>query len=536
MPQPSAYPATDTGELTSDDVRDAPTVVAAARHWAAFVPRDPAWKAAARELPSDARRALLELADAAWKAHWDTRGTSRNAGDDAGLLAASGTYDALAAELDPSDPADCARVRRLIRSGSAIRSPALMEATVARGTEPETKALARVVLAHLDLVQGRHDAAEAALVDVLRAAEPEQHLLRGLAAMSYARICLDMNRDLEALVLARRAGDSAQRAGDIDGALFSRMVEANVLLHLEDWPRLRAAIEDYAAQIDGAPPLLQLRLRGALADISADFAAGEERWEDAIVHRVEAERLWTNTPNAAASVRRRERTEALASLGRGDPDGALREIGRAIEAAARDPWDVLPLSTRRVRVLAAQRSDDVGRAAAEWLDLLEGAAGVSVSHGLVLRAAQDGAAALRMLPEHAEITRRAYRVAASAALVRLAEIERFVREFPDYATPTPEERATIEDFRRRTEEREASLREAVASLLQDEIRAGRWPLESLAADGALVACCAWCGRMRNRGGAWLPMPETLHALPQNVVAMTHAICADCTREVCADVA
>lgn len=409
-----------------------------------------------------------------------------------------------------------------------------MEATAARGAEPETKALARVVLAHLDMVQGRLDAAEAALVNVLRAADPAQHLLRGLAAMSYARLCLDMKRDLEALILARRAGESAHLAGDLDGALFSRLVEANVLLHLEDWPRLGNAIEDYAAQIDRAPRLLQQRLRGGLADISADHAAGEDRWDDAIAHRIEAERLWANTPNAAAAVGRRERAEALASLGRGDPDGALREFDRAIEAAARDPVDALPLATWCVRALAAQRSRDVGLSATKWLDALERAAGVTVAYGFVLRAAQDGAAALRTFPECAEVTRRAYRLAASAALVRLAEIERFVREFPDYATPTPEERATIEDFRRRTEAREESLREAVASLLQDEIRAGRWPLESLAADGALVACCAWCGRIRNRGGAWLPMPETLHALPTEVVGVTHAICADCTRDVCAE--
>lgn len=104
MPQRAAYPATDTGELTSDDVRDAPGVVAAARHWAAFVPRNPAWKADARALPADARRALLELADAAWKSHWDSRGTSRDSGDDAGLLAASGTYDALAANSTRPSP------------------------------------------------------------------------------------------------------------------------------------------------------------------------------------------------------------------------------------------------------------------------------------------------------------------------------------------------------------------------------------------------------------------------------------------------
>ncbi len=120
--------------------------------------------------------------------------------------------------------------------------------------------------------------------------------------------------------------------------------------------------------------------------------------------------------------------------------------------------------------------------------------------------------------------------------VNVAEVERFVREFPAYATPSAEERATIEDFRGRTEAREASLREAVAQLLRDEIRAGRWPLDAIAADGALIASCAWCGRLRNRGGDWLPMPETLHALPHDVVAMTHAICGDCTTQVCAELA
>lgn len=536
MAQPAAYPATDTGELASDDVRDGPAVDVAARHWAAFDPRDPAWKAGARELAPAARRALLELADAAWKNHWDSPGAPRDAGDDTGLRASSATYGALAGDLDPSVPADCARIRRLIRSGGAVQSPALMQATVARGAEPEARALARIVLAYIDVAEGRLDAAEAALVDVLRAAEPGQHLLRGLAAMSYARLCLDSNRDLEAFILARRAGESAERAGDIDGALFSRLVEANVLLHLEDWPRLGIAISTYTAQIEGAPRLLRHRLRCHLTDLSADFAVGEERWDDAIAHRMECERLWANTPNAASAALRRERTQAIVSLCRGDVDGGLREIGRAIDATADDPFAALPLATWRVRALAAHRSEDVGQVATEWLDALEGAAGVTLSHGIVLRAAQDGAAALRTLPEHAELTRRAYRLAAASALVRLAEVERFVREFPDYATPTPDERATIEDFRRRTEEREASLREAVASLLKDEIRAGRWPLESLSADGALVACCAWCGRIRNRGGGWLPMPETLHSLPHDVVEMTHAICAECTQDVCAELA
>lgn len=506
---------------------DAPATTAS-RVWDAFVPRDRAWGASVLALAPADRRELLAIADAAWESHGPRVGEEHA---DRALDAAVAVYGKLHADLEPSDPADCARVARLISAGPAYGYPALMQATIARGADPETAQSARLVEAQRDLVESRFDRAEATYVDVLRIAGDRMPALRASAAVSYARLCLELRRDVEALVLARKGSRACDAVGDRQGALFGRLVETHVLMSLEDWPRLGEAIRSLSADVRSAAPATRRMLVCGVAAISTELALGEERWDDALRLDAEADRLAQETGSLAWSAADRHLVRADVLHGRGDHAGALAEIEAGVALGPDDPWVATFLSTWRVRLQAALGHADLAATAAAWLDALESAVGRTLGSGYVLRVAQLGAEALHARGGHADLARRAYRIAAVAALTRLAEIDGFTREFPDFAAPSPEEIATIADHRRRVADREGALRSAVAHLLTDEVLSGRWPLSHLAAEGDHVACCAWCGRLRSRAGAWLEMPETLASLPHEAVDLTHAICPDCTATV-----
>ncbi|MCE9637983.1 MAG: hypothetical protein K8T90_19965 [Planctomycetes bacterium] len=496
--------------------------------WDAFVPRMPSWGESVRRLDIADRRELLARADAEWATH------SPHVGEpdaDRALLAVMGVYSSLHADLEPADALDCARIGRLISAGPAYGYEALMRATIERAADKEVAQSARLVEAQRDLVNSDFGRAEATYVDVLRIAGDRMPALRGSAAVSYARLCLELRRDVEALVLARRGSQACDAAGDRQGALFGRLVETHVLMSLEDWPRLGVAIRALDADLGSAPPATRRSLACGVVAISTEFALGEKRWDDAIRLDLESDRLAREMKSLAWSAADRHLVAAEVHFGRGEPAAALAEIEAGIALPTDDAWVTTFLATWRVRLKAALGHEDLGEIAATWIDDLESAVGRTLGPGYALRVAQQGAAALHAAGGHPDLARRAYRIAASAALTRIAEIDRFTNEFPEYAMPTREELETIGDHRRRTEDREGALRSAVAQLLTDEISSGRWPLDILAPEGSHVACCAWCGRLRNRSGAWMPMPETLATLPHDVVDLTHAICQDCARKL-----
>ncbi|MCG3133356.1 MAG: hypothetical protein HMLKMBBP_00501 [Planctomycetes bacterium] len=488
--------------------------------WDAGALRRPGWGASLRALPPEDRRALLARADAAY------------GGPEPGHGIALLVYTAARHDLDPGCAADCARMARVIAEGPAMTCADVLPAMVERAVDRELAECARIVLAQRDLVAGDLAKAEEAYVRGMRMSVGRWPVLRANAAAGYARFCLDAGRDVEALVLSRRAADASEALGDAFGAAFARLVEAHVLRNLEDWPRLSTLLDRIRAET----PLLPLHGRALMTfgvlPISADLALGEGRLDDAVRWIREAERA-AKTYEANAW-RDADVNHVLGdvALRRGLFGEALAEYEAALPALADCDDMRLDVATGRVRAMAALGHPGTADAAAAWLADLEAVFVRGSAYGIVFRAATAGGRALAATGRHDDLSRAAYRLAASAALARLREIEAFVTAFPEYASPTAEERDIVLAHRARTESHAEALRTAVAALLEEEIAAGRTPLASLTPPTGLVASCAWCSRLRNLDGAWLHLPESLPSLPEGAVLVTHAICGECSASVC----
>ncbi len=344
---------------------------------------------------------------------------------------------------------------------------------------------------------------------------------------NYARLCLEQRRDLEALVLARRGAESSAVLGDHLGKAYGRLVEAYVLSQLEDWPRLRALCARLPWIIAALPPHHRPRIEYGLHGVQAELAVGEGRPEDAFREQQLADRLAKEMNDPSWSPRDYERISAQAYAAMGRDRDSYEAAERGLALGPPDDVAGLVLATLRVRSGARLGVPGLRDHVHAWLAALEGTPDRPLGPGLRLVQGHLGADALLAAGGFADEARLAYRLAATAMLQRLRELSVFARDLRDVARPTPIEMAILDDHRRRTEAREAALRAAVSRLLADEVRAGRWPLTSLAPAGGMVCSCAWCGRLRAPDGTWHPLPATLSRFPSDVVPVTHGVCQDC---------
>jgi len=130
---------------------------------------------------------------------------------------------------------------------------------------------------------------------------------------------------------------------------------------------------------------------------------------------------------------------------------------------------------------------------------------------------------------HAELAARGYRTAADAALARLAEIERALRDLGDLVAPDADDREALAGYRVGFWRRHGQVLGALAQSLAAAARRGeRPPWADLSADG-LVAVCAWCRSLRAPDGRWLPIGHFV--LTVDTLAVTHGICDPCFERV-----
>ena len=489
--------------------------------WAGTADPSAAWRAAVQQAPPETRDALLARADAAWS-H-----------DPIAKRHASVVYRALESHLVPSDPVDCLRIRHLLDEGSVMSLERLMIVTEHQAADPEVRHLASLVLGQWDLVRGNAARCERRYLDALEAGNGRWPALVAAAYANYARLCLEQRRDLEALVLARRGAEASAVLGDHLGKAYGRLVEAYVLSQLEDWPRLRALCGRLPWIIAALPPHHRARIEYGLHGVQAELAIGEGRPADAFREQEAADRIAKELGEPSWSPRDSERIAAQAHAAMGRDREAFDAAERGLALGPPDDVVGLVLSTLRVRSGARLHVDALPDHVRTWLAALEGTPDRPLGPGLRLVQGHLGADALLAIGGFADEARHAYRLAASAMLQRLRELSVFARDLRDVARPTPLEMSILDDHRRRTEVREAALRAAVSRLLADEVRAGRWPLTSLAPAGGMVCSCAWCGRLRAPDGTWHPLPATLSRFPSDVIPVTHGVCQDCVPSILA---
>lgn len=438
-------------------------------------------------------------------------------------------FESVATCLDPRDAGDGRRIARILWSSRVPAAPCrgFLERVAREADDPALRHVAVLSCAQIAMFGGDVLGADRLVRDVLLASRGTGSRVERTAVLALGKLALQLRREFEALVLSRRAASLMDEAHDVWGGANARLNLCAVYSLIGDVPRLSAALDEIAVRL----PRLLDPVRHAFVSRS--------------VHRRRAEVSLAcgDAAEALASLRAAERVggtlypgelefalhlEAEIEFARDDVDRAAELLTAA--AALGSPTGVRGLRIRAQRVAVDARrgggADAIAGAEALLRDLRssEGVrAGPAARREFALRVARG----VQSLPGAIDVARRAYDLAASAAFDRLIELDGFVREVPESASPSREDLAVIEHYRRRTERSQRVTHAAVARLVADAVMEGRMPAEILPPSGELTCVCAWCQRVRTRGGSWLTVQQFLPLCLDGAIELTHGICEAC---------
>ena len=439
-------------------------------------------------------------------------------------------FGSLALRLDPRDAGDGRRMLRHLTSSLApdpVLAPVL-DRFAAEAGDPEVRGFASLVRAQHAMYAGDLVAADLCVRALLRGVRGSGSRLERLALLSLARLALQMRREFEALVLARRAVREMDAARDPWGSVSGRLTLAAVFSLIGDMPRLSATIEESWPKIDAiVDPTRREFARRSCHVRTAEVL--ESRGEhDAALGALRAREYVPGNPYPG------ERyhaciLEADVRFTLGQFDRAAERLDDAARSTSPSDRRGLRVRTRRLRLDVCRGA---GTAEADAEVLLEDLTG---EPGLGAAVRRDFAllvgATLGPIPGGMSVARRAYDIAATASFERLGELDRFVRDVPESAAPTTDDLAVLEEFRRRTLESQRETHEAVARLLARAAREGRTPAPMLPTGGALTCICAWCQRVRTTDGLWLSIQQFLPLRLEGPIELTHGICTSCMPEL-----
>lgn len=454
----------------------------------------------------------------------------------AGAERAHACYLVLGPTLDPHRAQDQPRIAALLRcASSATAALAPLWEKVAAGENAGAAIQAADRLGTIARRNGDEEAAEAHYGWALRQALAIGGPLAGEVLASNASLAVECGRELEALAYVRQAEPLLADAALPWQRAFLVWIRARIFTLLEDWQRQRKATERFRELAEQGTALQRLRALPELAELEAAWALGTGEPLEALAALERVESGWAalgGLGDGARLVLEAERVQALVMAGR-PGEAAQRARDSLWSAAAEDARTVL----LRLSLLLARRTSGEDCRALEdeseaLLDLLD-----RDRHVQALRPSARRSAATRLagtldpLGACSSLVRRAYDLAASLCVERLLEVERFTRELPELASPCDEDLALLNAHRRRLQERHRSLPAAVSRRLTWALREGHPISQHLPCEDGHVPVCAWCLRLRIRGGRWLTVQQFFPLAPARGLRVTHCICERCAEGV-----
>ncbi len=349
------------------------------------------------------------------------------------------------------------------------------------------------------------------------------------ACINLALVCLLGKRYFEGLVLARRGVELATDAGVPLGVAKARLHLAGVLRAVGDIPRAKAVLEQASSHLDDLEPadranhaanIAGERVRLALLEGDADAAlhysevsreqGGDANWN-----------LLDDVLRAAVLVAGGKFEEAYDLLLRLEP-----------EAGGKDPTRATRGRLEAECLAMLKTSDAALWSARALLDWLEGDGHDELGSGTRLDEAERLGHVLLDVCRSPGDARRAYEVAATAALERIRELATFTLDLPHLSRASDEDRQILEEYRGRFESERALLLSALARLLEQEGPATRLFGESREDQDAAIKVCAWCQKVQGPDGIWFRPDQAL--LPRGPLYVTHGICEACFRRETGD--
>ncbi len=478
-----------------------------------------AWARDLRGAPTVERLACLDEADALRRAprepddSWRVLAAYRALADRA-LEGPEATARAVfIAEEDPAGDGVTRRFAEVARRApgdDGIRGMCAWAACAGDGADVRT-ACERLLEVH-GTTQERRDAVAFAVL----------HALAGLF--------LRQHREFEALLAARRAADVAAVAPDlspVDRAHAAALL-ARVFVGLGDAVRLRAHLPAMLAAADGMdePDASRARAhahllvaRTAIDDDDLDTAAAAVAAAEAILRRD------VGTPGFGPEIVRS--TVLRLAVARRDVAALERCLAEAPRPSPDDHgWLVGHVALAAARGAVAEATSRARRA-------LETLAAVRLAPSTRLSRAVAVARALADDDRTADVAAEAWHLAADAALARLVELDRSVREVGALGPLGADDLDALAAHRARFVASHREVLEPLRHRLEAATRHGTLPAWATPAPGDLLLVCAWCLSVRDRDGTWLPVGNLVYGAQS--VPMTHGACPRCLEDLSASV-
>jgi hypothetical protein len=346
------------------------------------------------------------------------------------------------------------------------------------------------------------------------------------------RACMLQGREAELLPLARRLCVLAAKRNDPVVVCDARQAVTCALANLEDWDRTLRSLPDFDDAIAQCAPELRPRheLMAASMRCSAAFETGDFAGADAALARVDAIAR-SASPTAWWKLSRMV-IEARLHLVRGDAREAVRVARRAISIA---PAFVAGIDAHVVEIealFACDGADAAAAAAQRVMDLVDAAGSDLSAPSLIVHAFGGLGLFLHERCGLPDLARRAYDLAAAAALRRVEEIEMSHGGIPELTVLDTDDAAALAQFRSRFQSRRHALMQSVARLLREEAARGRSVALARTVAAGWVRVCAWCLRARPADGGWMPIGHFVPA-HDDAIRVTHGICEECLVRVVA---
>lgn len=459
----------------------------------------------------------------------------RRSGEPDARRRALDVYRAAASRLDPGDALDGERLLWMLDHlrWSTDFPPDFYRRMSECGATREIRRCGRVRHAQLEGLSRGLAWASGVYREVLREEVPAPDRAEVSAARSLAYAEHSRGGWLEALSAARRSIAAATAVGDVLARAVVRTHRCKTLAALGDRRRFDEAMAEVlcdAGLLRGEDSAL---VGMAVEEALSECALRERRWSDALNHADRALRLVgpAGAPERSfVSWYEMRRAIALASLGRVAEAQTACAVGS--HGYSQNPMCRLQLLVVRLLIAAAlEDRGGVAAVAADWL------AEVAALDGNMRRQVGDG----QIADLTSEVACRAesaglgiadlqplWDLVGGAILARIRDVEAETGRAPELDHLHADDVAALLDARSRLDAQHARWLDAVRSTVLRAVAAGEAMPRSLQRSDRRVLLCAWCGRVADDEGRWVPVGYYVPRLPLDApIVANHGMCETC---------
>jgi len=433
-----------------------------------------------------------------------------------GMDAAVEVYREHVEALDAATEAGRGRVRWLIETGNAYEPcfQGAVRAAAEQQHDEELRLRAYLATAEFEFRAGTPEAAERILRIGLAMARGKNSVNEMVACNALARIYRIQHRPFEALLLSRRAFQLAHILEHPLGLAQALLGAGGILIELADWDETASLLVELEEVARHVPEQRRRELRRQLHYYRFEIALQNGQLDDAHAQFDAWSKSWVAGWQRATFTDALEfcRGRMLAAEGRMDEARVVADAVFDADADLDHNWIDRALLRLRTAPDAALAQHIARRLAEHGLTRL--------GAGSLLNTARE----LGELSPDPRVARRAFDLAAAAALERVRQIRECQRELSELSMECEEDRAILLRHRRRFVRRQEEIARLYKATGTDAVPR----LAEIGDSGGVITICAWCLEVLLPGGRRVPAGHYVTAAGESRIS--HGICPECAAQ------